>query len=158
MSQPLLEGGPDESVRLRREIAGLEQELQVAKDEAAKFKQLSKDAAHAVRVLRTLTEPWLNALKALHGEMSRVDAEALGGAEDNISGPNRSIWQERIAKATPAEGRILQTLLDGGGTMTLAQIRKAAKTFGNTSTYLNRLLAKNWVQKTAHGSWALKEL
>jgi hypothetical protein len=104
-------------------------------------------------------EPFRTAIGMIFGEISRVDAETLASrVAGSASGFNGSAWQDRIAKATPAEGRILQTLLDGGGEMSLTQIRQAARTFGNTSTYLNRLLAKNWVQKTARGSWSLKEL
>jgi len=40
--------------------------------------------------------------------------------------------------------------------MTVTQLRVAARTGGNTPTYLNRLTAKNWVQKVGRGIYSLK--
>lgn len=156
MSQPLLEGHSEteEAVRLRREIAGLEQELEDAKEEARVAKQASKDAIQAIASLRHNLEPLYKSLKMIFGEISRVDAESV---TSSFSG-NTSVWQERMAKARSSHRRVLQVLLDGGGDMSLQQVRKAAGTSSNTSTYLNELIAKNWVQKTGHGMYSLKEL
>jgi hypothetical protein len=159
MSLPALDGQVDasEAIRLRREITGLEAELAAAKDEAAKFKQLSKDAVHAIRALRQMTEPWLTVLKMLHGEISRVNAEAVVGPVAGVSSRDSTpIWQERISKVGGAAGRILQVLVDGGGPMSLSQITRAAGSGGSTSARLSELMAKNWVQKAAHGSYELK--
>lgn len=157
MSLPQLEGKvqPDEAVRLKREIAGLEQELSDAKHQRDVAVQAAKDSVMAVNALRKLLEPDYRVMRMIFGEISRVEAEA---DEPSVArgSSNGSLWAERITKATPAEGRILQVLLDGGGEMTLTQIRQAAGTYNNTSTYLNRLKAKNWVQQTGRGSYSLK--
>lgn len=154
-SRPLLSQGSetDENTRLRREIAGLEKELADAKEETRKAVQASADALHAIHALRKQTEPLYTALKMIHGEISRVDADSEYKSDP---GTSVGIWQERIAKVSGPEGRILQVLLDGRGPMSLSQVRAAAGTSSNTSSYLSRLYAKNWVQKVAHGSWALK--
>jgi hypothetical protein len=74
-----------------------------------------------------------------------------------VSAPNaESVWESRIAKCGAPQGRILRVLLDGGGEMALAQIRRAARTESNTSKYLDELRAKNWVQRLGAGIWALK--
>lgn len=155
----VLEAAPEdrEVVRLRREIVGLEGELEAAKKEAQQVKQASADAIAAVRALRKTTEPLYTALRMIHGEISRIDVSALGDQTEQatVTIVSTGIWAERIAKSG-AEGKVLQALLDGGGPMSLSQLRVAAHTGSNTSTYLKRLFAKNWVQKMGHGSWALK--
>ena len=159
-NQPALEGTVDasEAIRLRREITGLEAELATAKDEAAKYKQLSKDAVHSIRALRQMTGPWLDVLKMLHGEISRVDAEAIGESVTSAPGhgSNISTWRERISKVGGASSRILQVLLDGGGPMSYSQIQRAARSGGATSSRLSELIARNWVQKSGHGYYSLK--
>jgi chromosome segregation ATPase len=72
----------DEATRLRREIAGLEQELADANAEAATAKTASADAISAIRALRKQTEPLYLALKMIHGEISRVDARAATPAAE----------------------------------------------------------------------------
>jgi Transcriptional regulator, AbiEi antitoxin len=161
-TQPLLEGRVqvDEVIRLRREIAGLEKELDAAREELQTVKRAAADSVQAIRALRKVLSPIHAAIGMVFGELSRVDADAIV-ADDNspVVGASRnpSIWQDRITKSD-VSGKVLQVLLDGGGPMTLQQIRIAAKTHSNTSTYLSRLIAKNWVQKLGHGTYALKEL
>jgi hypothetical protein len=70
---------------------------------------------------------------------------------------NSSLWQERIAKSSTIHARLIQLLLDGGGEMSYSQIKSAARTGGNTSARLSELIAKNWLQKSGHGKYALKE-
>ena len=149
---------PDETVRLRREITGLERELEEAKAEATTAKQASVDAVAAIRALRKALSPTFTALKMIFGEISRVEAEmTVEVAHGGAPGSNKSVWQDRIAKATPQQARVLQTLLDGGGPMSYSQIRAAARTAGNTSNVLGELKAKNWLEKLGHGTYALKE-
>lgn len=76
--------------------------------------------------------------------------------EQQSAAPQDGLWQDRIARARATHAKVLQALLDGGGEMTLQQIRTVCKYGGNTSTYLNELAAKNWVQQLGRGIWALK--
>jgi hypothetical protein len=146
----------DEAVRLRREIAGLEKELQEARDGETKAKAASADAIHAIRALRKQLEPLYNSLRMIFGEISRVDAGATETTATSFSS-GASIWQERISKSGTIHARILQVMVDGGGgEMSLSQIRSAANTGSNTSTRLGELIAKNWVRKVGHGTYALK--
>jgi hypothetical protein len=153
-SHPALEGHVEvsEAERLRREIRGLEHELSEARGEAQKARQAASDAIQAVKALRKHLQPLYTAMRMIFGEIERVELPEDG----QEPAQSASVWQERINKATPAEGRILQVLLDGGGEMSLTQIRQAAKTYNNTSTYLNRLKAKNWIQQTGRGTYSLK--
>jgi hypothetical protein len=150
---------PDEAVRLRREIAGLEKELEEAKAEATTAKQAAVDGIAAIRALRKALDPTFTALKMIFGEISRVEAnltvEATEGAAPR---GNNSVWQERIAKSSPQQARVLQTLLDGGGQMSYNQIKTAARTYNSTSAVLSQLMAKNWIHKVGHGNYALKDL
>jgi len=132
-SRPLLEGHPDpeEPARLRREIIGLEKELADAKAEAATVRQQSSDAIHAIRALRKQTEPLYMALKMIHGEMSRVDANE-NSTEDG-STPNNSKHDGRIdARAEFWKQKLggnqaqFITLLLEHGEMTTAQLVAAA--------------------------------
>ncbi len=150
--------GDDELTRLRREIKGLEQDLRDAQAEAQQAKQASSDAIQAIRALRKQTEPLYLALKMIHGEISRVDAAAMGAAETSSSGSagGDALWRERIAKVTGASRRIIEVLLDGGGPMSFVQIKSAAGSGGATSARLSELIARNWVQKVGHGTYALK--
>jgi hypothetical protein len=155
-SRPLLNQGPelpDDSVRLRREIAGLEKELQEAKDQAALAKKEASEAVNAIRALRKQLEPMYTAFRMVFGEISRVESDKDTAPELQTQ---PDVWQSRIQKVGPGEGRILQTLLDGGE-MTFSQIRSAAKTHGSTHHFMSVLLNRNWVQKTGHGSYALKQ-
>lgn len=146
----------EEATRLRRELAGLEGELREARAEADQAKQLAKDSVQAIRSLRKQLEPLYSALKMVFGEISRVDANSEPAGDLASSGVSQSMWENRIAKATPSQARILRVMLDGGGPMSSGQIRKAAATGSNTPTYLVQLIARNWVEKVAHGSYALK--
>lgn len=128
--QPLLEGprgDADDPVRLRREIAGLELELQAAKDEAAKAKQAAADSVKAIRVLRHELEPLYTSLRMIFGEISRVDAEeAVGRSGGEASSPSNSrkweLWKTKLP-GRPAE---FIDLLLAQGSMTQAQIAAAA--------------------------------
>ena len=138
MSLPLLEGEIEspESAMLREIQKATLRAQQDAEKALAEIQQLKAIVGRMVQGLRAATS-----------------GEVPIGPSVEQSG---SLWESRIAKAGGPEARILQTLVDGGEQMTLTQIRTAARTFNNTSTYLNRLLAKNWVQKLGNGMWALK--
>jgi hypothetical protein len=97
--------------------------------------------------LKTLLAPYRKAILQIWDELPE---------EVEVAGPSAGLWQDRIAKSRSTHAKVLQTLLDGGGEMSLQQIRMTTKMGGNTSTYLSELLAKNWVQKTGAGMWALK--
>lgn len=155
--QPLLEGKvqPDEVTRLRREIAGLEQELQAAKDEAAQAKQAVTDSAVVIRLFRKEFEGQFRFFKALFGEASRVDVSSSADGDGAVNTADKGVWNERLSRVSGESARILQALLDGGGPMTHAQISRAARS-SHTSARLSGLMAKNWVQKVGHGSYALK--
>jgi hypothetical protein len=153
----LLNAAPDpsEATRLRRENAGLERELADAKAEALAAKQAAAEAIQAIRALRKQFEPLYTALRVAFGEIARVDADPIV-EQGPMNNTMNTVWMERIAKSKDSHARVLQVMLDGGGPMSLQQIRNASGTSSNASKYLNELLAKNWVQKLGHGSWGLK--
>jgi hypothetical protein len=155
-SAPQLSGEVDPTIRLRREIAGLEQELATAREEAQQAKQASADSIKAIRALRRQLEPVYTAMKMVFGEISRVDAAELEEPSASPSSNGASLWGDRIARLPTVESRVLRVLVDGGGEMTVTQIRIAARTYNNTNMYLNRLIAKNWVQKTGRGTYVIK--
>jgi hypothetical protein len=159
-SRPQLEASESsdfaEATRLRREIVGLERELAEARDEAQKAKQASADAIHAIRALRKTLDPMYTAMKMIFGEISRVDASAAAADGGAPTRTGESLWRERAAKVGGGKARILEVLAEGGGQMSITQIRSAAHTGGNTSTYLNDLSSRNWVENVGRGVWALK--
>lgn len=119
MPQPLLEGpaAADDSVRLRREIAGLEQELQEAKDEAAEARQAAADAVQAIRALRQQLQGFYNALKMVFGEISRVDAgevaEPTAAVSHSSSGSNAK-WESWKRKLGGKQAEFINALLEHG--------------------------------------------
>ncbi|HXP82595.1 MAG TPA: hypothetical protein VN976_22035 [Verrucomicrobiae bacterium] len=123
-SRPLLSAGSeaDEATRLRREIAGLEQELQDAKNEAVKAKQGASDAAQAIRALRAQLEPLHKALKMIFGEISRVDAEQVSQAGGNPSGLSPR-WEMLKKRLGARQSEIIDVLQHGP--MTSAQMSAA---------------------------------
>lgn len=136
MSQPLLEShfvseGESALDSRFREIEG-----QIA--------ELRKDIA----TLRTLFGNFFSAQKAI---FSGTPGAATPAPQDG-----GMVWRERAAKVGGGKGRILEVLFDGGGQMSITQIRNAARTGGNTSTYLNDLSSRNWVENVGRGQWALK--
>ena len=161
MSQAQIEASPevrqslDEARLLRLANAKLEEQLAKAKEELREAQQTAVVALRSQARLRRLLEPWRTAILGVYNELAEIVDDPASDVRHSNSG---GIWADRIAKASPSEGRVLRVLLDGGGPMTLQQIRAAAGTSSNTSTYLSRLIAKNWVHKTGHGSYALKEL
>ena len=160
--QPLLEASRetravnDELRLLRLANEKLEEQLREAREA---LKAAEREAVHALKSqarLRKLLQPWHDTILGIYGELAEMVDDPASNIESSASTANSAMWRDRIAKAAPAEARILQTLLDGGGEMSLTQIRTAARTHGNTSNLLTKLKARNWVQQTARGSYALK--
>lgn len=151
-SRPLLEAAPvaeDASADLRvlrQKVAQLETEI-------ASLRQGVIDAAIAATeetvkgLLNRMFAPLHNATAMLAGAKEVASATASA---------SNSVWAERIAKAGGAQGKVLQILLDGGGEMSYSQIRAVSGMGGNTSTYLSRLVARNWIRIVAKGVYALK--
>lgn len=117
MTQALLPGPPDDATRLRREIAGLEQELQTAKNEAAQAKLGAADAIQAIRALRHQLEPFYKAFKMVFGEISRVDAAKMG-ADSAVVGSSAlsAKWEMMKEKLGHREAQIIDALQHGGMT------------------------------------------
>lgn len=116
MPQPLLEGQVDETVRLRREIAGLEQELEQAKEELRSTKQASQNAIRAVNVIRRQLEPWHNAMKLLFEEINRVGVDSEEPISEDSSGSLSPKWQMMKQKLGHREAQIIDALQHGGMT------------------------------------------
>jgi hypothetical protein len=120
MSQPLLPGPPapaEDPVRLRREIAGLEQELQKAKEEARQAKQAAADSVTAIRALRKIIEPIYKATAMIMGEISRVAAEQ--GTDDSPENSSSSLspkWHMMREKLGHREAQVIDALQHGGMT------------------------------------------
>lgn len=112
----------DELVRLRREIAGLEQELQQAKADAAQFKSAASDSVNAIRTLRKVLDPFRIAIGMIYGEISRVDAEEASGSGSSGGDAKWVTWKQRLG-GKQAEIIDLLLLQDA---MTITQVSKAA--------------------------------
>lgn len=117
MPQPLLEGQVDETVRLRREIAGLEQELEQAKEELRSTKQASANAIRAVNVIRRQLEPWHHAMKLLFEEINRVGVDSEELVSGDSSGSLSPKWQMMKQKLGHREAQIIDALQHGGMTV-----------------------------------------
>jgi phosphoribosylanthranilate isomerase len=119
MSQPLLPGPPapnEDPVRLRREIAGLEQELQKAKDETLTAKQSAKDAVQAIRALRQELEPFYTALKMIYGEISRVEVDSLSDGNRpmqhrSMDASKQAVWEAWKNKLGGNAAKVIDALL-----------------------------------------------
>jgi hypothetical protein len=158
MTQPLLPGPPDDAVRLRREIAGLEQELQKAKDEAATAKLAAKDAVQAIRALRHQLEPFYAALKMVFGEISRVEVEGL--PEDSHPGHHTSglspKWEMLKTRLGGRQAEFIDLMAHGE--MTAAQLRAAAHCDIRTAySVIEKMKAAGLLNKNG-GKFSLKEL
>lgn len=161
MPQPLLEGPPaaaDESVRLRREIAGLEQELQDAKDEAATAKQAAADAVQAIRALRDQLDPLYKSMKMVFGEISRVNVGTAPQQERQSNEPSAAApkWESWKRKLGGKQAEFIDALLEHGemtGRQLMVATRCGQDTLYGTIKKLNQaqLLVKN------SGRFSLKE-
>lgn len=119
MPQPQLDGRVevDEYTRLKREMAGLQKELDEARDEVLVLRQASKDATQAIAALRKQLEPMYNALRMIFGEIDRVKAESvssdLGSATEQNSAQHAK-WEPWKRKLAVREWQVVETLLDHG--------------------------------------------
>jgi hypothetical protein len=159
-SKPLLSAGPEaeEAVRLRREIAGLEKELQEAKDQATQAKQAAADAVHAIRALRKQTEPLYMALKMIHGEISRVDAGRLdaGGSSGSPNSGLSPKWQMLAEKLGGHQATFIELLQHGG--MTVQQLRAAAHCDITVAYRVIKKMYDTGLLTKSRGVYSLKEL
>jgi hypothetical protein len=112
---PQLSGEIDPTIRFRREIAGLEQELAEAKAEAQQARQASADAVQAIRALRKALEPFHRAIAMIYGEISRVEADSFS-PEAGVAGTLSPKWQMMKQKLGHREGQIIDALQHGGMT------------------------------------------
>lgn len=154
--RPLLEGHPsaDDSVRLRREIAGLEHELQEAKNEAVKYKQASSDSIQAIRALREALDPFHKALKMIFGEMSRVDAGKTEVTAEGARTANSKLemMKERLGGRQAEFIELLEH-----GEMTTAQLAAAGHCHHQTvATIIMKLNRAGLIQKNGN-KFSLKE-
>ena len=157
--QPALEGhiAADDSTRLRREIAGLEQELAAAKAESLTAKQAAKDAIQAIAALRRQLEPMYNAFRMIFGEISRVGAESV--AQTQASGAGNGIvrdprWESLKARFPGQCADVIDLLLDHGA-MTRPQIAAALHVHPDTVSKLTFKL-RSFLEK-AGGKFSLRE-
>lgn len=158
MPQLLLEQGGEttEAVRLRREIAGLEQELAAAKADAQAAKQAAADSVHAIRALRKQLEPMYGALRMVFGELLRVDAGATAQNHQPESGrdPRWDSWKTKLP-GRPAE--FIDLLLEHRE-MTGRQLAAAARCDPRTVTRAIFSLNKAQLINKNGGKFSLKEL
>jgi capsule polysaccharide export protein KpsE/RkpR len=144
---------------LRREIAGLEQELAVAREEAALAKRASADAVRAISALRSQLEPLHKALKMIFGEISRVDAQEAGA----------SVWREAASPGLNPKWIMLKEKLGGRqaefidllqhGEMTTAQLAAAAHCHRDAvAQVILKLNRAGVINKTGRGTFSLREL
>jgi len=111
MSLPALEGKvlPDEVTRLRREIAGLELELQQAKKEAFGAKQAASDATQAIASLRKVLDPLYTSLRMIYGEISRVEVESQVGQGNGAAGNSKlEVWKQKLGGKAAAVLEVLE--------------------------------------------------
>lgn len=141
----------DEVVRLRREIAGLEQELEIAKNEAKSLKSAATDSVQAIRALRKTLEPFRVAIGMIYGEISRVDAESFtesSGAQSAPSSGDDAKWVKIKQRLGGKRAEIIDLLLVQTE-MTITQVSRSAHMHYDTATKLLRemlgqgLLTKN---------------
>lgn len=156
MSRLQLEGTFVEVPNHEEVIRKLQSELAVAKEQARIYLSNAKEAAAALIAVRTQLEPLHLALNKLFGRFEEAEP-FVPTAPTYATTVTESIWEARIAKASPAHGKVLRALLDGGGNMGLNQIRNVARTSSNTSKYLSELKSKNWVEQVGRGLYSLKQ-
>jgi len=150
---------PDEVVRLRREIAGLEQELREVKEEAETAKRASADAVQAIRALRQQLEPLHKSLKMIFGEISRVDAgrvaqDAARDVEASGLSPKWIMLKEKLGGRQAEFIDLLQH-----GEMTTAQLAAAAHCHRDTvAQTIHKLFRAGVIIKSGRGTFALKDL
>jgi hypothetical protein len=151
----------DEAVRLRREIAGLEKELQEARDGETKAKTASADAIHAIRALRKELEPFYNALRMIFGEISRVDAGKAGETTAmGTSGANsraQVVYEKWISQLGGNRAAIIKALLEHGQ-MTRQQLRVASSVPDGSLNPATSELYKLGLINRGGGKYSLKEL
>jgi hypothetical protein len=147
----------DEAVRLRREIAGLEKELQEARDGETKAKAAAADSIHAIRALRKATEPFYNALRMIFGEISRVDAGKI--EETHNSSPTRAntVYEKWIAQLGGNRAAIIRALLEHGE-MTRQQLRVSSGVPDGSINQTTSELYKLGLINRGGGKYSLKEL
>jgi hypothetical protein len=152
----LMAPAEDDPVRLRREIAGLELELQKAKDELVTVRQASADAVQAVRALRKACEPFWTAFKMIYGEISRVEAakfDVSGSPTDSHLDGKWEVWKKKLpGKAA----EVIQALVEHGG-MNIKQIMAAAHVGQDTAYAVTARLGKLGLLEKAGGKFSLKE-
>lgn len=100
--RPLLDAhhDPEDPVRLRREIAGLERQLEEAKQEVVTAKQHARNAVQAIHALRQQLEPLHQALKMIFGEISRVDVGGQPTGSPSSSNAKWESWKQRLPGRT----------------------------------------------------------
>lgn len=150
----------DESVRLKREIAGLEQEVEKYKDEAQQAKVAARDAVTAVSALRKQLEPLYNSMRMLFGEIDRVTVEEIAGdAASPVSARTRddSKWTLWRGKLPNKEWEVVEAILVHGHPMTRSQIAAAIRSNKtNVSSWCSRLVGKQLLVKQGD-AWTLRE-
>lgn len=159
--RPLLSAHPeaDDSTRLRREIAGLEQELREAKREAEEARQSAADAVQAISALRRQLEPLHKSLKMIFGEISRVDAGKETGE------PSAS---ENTSRFTNAKLEMMKRQLGGRqaefieflqhGEMTTAELAAAAHCHRDTVAQVILKLNRAGLIEKNGNKFSLKDL
>jgi hypothetical protein len=159
MAQPLLEerSSADECTRLRREIAGLEQELQQTKETANKAKRAAEDSIQAIRALRSQLQPLYTALKMIFGEIARVETGTIGNTP-GFTGPGglNPKWEMLKTRLGGRQAEFIDLMQHGE--MTAAQLRAAAHCDIRTAyATIEKMKAAGLLNKNG-GKFSLKEL
>src|SRR5665213_1942560 len=156
---PLLlhgEAASPEVTRLKREIVGLEQELEETREEVQKYKNASSDAVKAISALRKVLDPLHTAMKMIYGEINRVEIprDPFDLHNEPIVDKRWESWKQKLP-GKPAE--FIQILLEHGE-MSGAQLKAAAHCAQQTVyDTIAKLKAAGLVTKNGKG-FALKPL
>ena len=155
MPQHLLEGNVDNRDAL---IASLEEEnadlQRQVRDLQGELAQARRANGRAVAKLRHVTQPWLDALKDLHGELDAIGGDELGGQAAGSSDK----WEAVKVKLAPRLREAIDLLLLQG-TMRRTQIANALKMdYANCSkNVVGVLIRQGWVVDNG-GQLSLRQL
>jgi len=161
MDQRLLSGPPaaaEDPVRLRREIAGLEQELATAREEARQAKQAAADSIVAIRALRKIIDPIYKATAMIMGEISRIAVEDVESPTESRQGHHglSPKWEMMKEKLGHREAQIIDALQHGG--MTAKQLTPVLHWDIKTVYRVTQKMKDAGLLLNEGGKFSLKEL
>jgi chromosome segregation ATPase len=163
-SRPMLEGqvvtpSSDEITRLRREIAGLEQELSIAHAENAALRRQSSAATHALKTLKKLLSDPYKVLQVIMGELEIVEVDDDDDSNATVRrGGNDAVWDKWKSDLGGACAKIISALQERGE-LSASQLRVAAQTPRTQTIYdaTSRMFKLGLLNRNG-GKYSLKEL